>query len=106
MLSLTGMPPLVGFVGKLYLFQTALQAGLTSLVVLGCMNSVVSAAYYFGIVRTMYFEEPAVGVVRPAPTAYATAIVAVSTVLTVLLGVAPSAILGAAARVFKGVLLG
>lgn len=106
MLSLTGMPPLVGFVGKLYLFQTALQAGLAGLVVLGCINSVISAAYYLGIVRTMYFEEPATDVVLPAPTGYAMAVVAISTVLTVVLGVVPAAVLGAAARAFKGVLLG
>jgi NADH-quinone oxidoreductase subunit N len=106
MLSLTGMPPLVGFVGKLYLFQTALQAGYTGLVVLGCVNSVISAAYYLGIVRTMYFEEPATDVALPSPTMYATAVVAISTVLTVVLGVAPAAVLGAAARAFKGVLLG
>ena len=62
MLSLTGMPPLVGFIGKLWLFQTALAEGLVTLVVIACFNSVVSAAYYLGIVRTMYFEEAATAV--------------------------------------------
>jgi NADH-quinone oxidoreductase subunit N len=106
MLSLTGMPPLVGFVGKLYLFQTALQAGLTGLVVLGCVNSVISAAYYLGIVRTMYFEEAVEGASLRRPGAYASAVVAVSTVLTVVLGLVPVAVLGAAARAFRNVMLG
>jgi NADH-quinone oxidoreductase subunit N len=106
MLSLTGIPPLVGFVGKLYLFQTAMQAGLVSLVVLACFNSVVSAAYYLGVVRTMYFEAPSEGSELPPPTTYAVVVVAISTVATVLLGVVPASVLGAAARAFKVVLLG
>jgi NADH-quinone oxidoreductase subunit N len=106
MLSLTGIPPLVGFVGKLYLFQTAMQAGLVGLVVIACFNSVVSAAYYLGVVRTMYFEAPTEGSELPPATTYAAVVVAVSTVLTVLLGVIPASVLGAAARAFKVVLLG
>jgi NADH-quinone oxidoreductase subunit N len=106
MLSLTGIPPLVGFVGKLYLFQTAKQAGLDGLVVIACFNSVVSAAYYLGVVRTMYFEAPIEGSELPPATPYAAIVVAVSTVLTVLLGVVPASVLGAAAKAFKVVLLG
>jgi NADH-quinone oxidoreductase subunit N len=106
MLSLTGIPPLVGFVGKLYLFQAAMQAGLVWLVVIACFNSVVSAAYYLGVVRTMYFEAPTEGSELPPATTYAGVVVAVTTVLTVLLGVIPASVLGAAARAFKVVLLG
>ncbi|HEY2775818.1 MAG TPA: NADH-quinone oxidoreductase subunit N [Candidatus Binatia bacterium] len=107
MLSLTGMPPLVGFVGKLYLFQTALQAGYVGLVVIACFNSVLSAAYYLGVVRTMYFEPPsAAAEVAPATGVYAAFVVGVSTILTVVLGIVPAAVIGAATRAFKGVLLG
>ena len=107
MLSLTGIPPLVGFVGKLYLFQTAMQAGLFGLVVLACFNSVVSAAYYLGVVRTMYFEAPpSAENALPQATGYAAFVVAVATVLTVLLGVVPASVLAATARAFKVVLLG
>lgn len=105
MLSLTGIPPLVGFVGKLYLFQTAMQQGLVVLVVIACFNSVVSAAYYLGVVRTMYFEAPS-GQPLPRPTTMAGAVVAVSTVLTIVLGVVPAPVLGATARAFRNVLLG
>jgi len=107
MLSLTGIPPLVGFVGKLYLFQTAMQAGLFGLVILACFNSVVSAAYYLGVVRTMYFEAPpSAENALPRASGYASVVVAVATVLTVLLGVVPASVLAATARAFKVVLLG
>jgi NADH-quinone oxidoreductase subunit N len=106
MLSLTGMPPLAGFIGKLYLFQTALQEGLVVLVVLACFNSVISAAYYLGIVRTMYFESPVEGAELAKPGVLAMAVVAVATIVTVAAGIAPAGILGIVGRAFKGVLLG
>jgi NADH-quinone oxidoreductase subunit N len=106
MLSLTGMPPLVGFIGKLYLFQTALNAGLVSLVVLACFNSVLSAAYYLGVVRTMYFEAPATDDIERQPTILATAMVGIASIVTVAAGVAPAGILSAVSRVFRGVLGG
>lgn len=104
MLSLTGIPPLGGFVGKLYVFTAALHAGLVWLVVIAALNSVVSAAYYLGVVRTMYFDpapEHALPPVRPYPAV----IVALAAVATILLGVAASPVLGAAARAFQRVLL-
>jgi NADH-quinone oxidoreductase subunit N len=54
MFSLTGLPPLVGFLGKLYVFGAAVQAGLTWLAIVGVINSVVSAYYYLHIVAVMY----------------------------------------------------
>lgn len=105
MLSLTGMPPLAGFVGKLYLFQAALEAGLVWLVIFAVFNSVVSAAYYLGVVRTMYFESPS-GEARPACGAYAGFVVAVATGVTIVLGLAPAPVLGASARAFRDILLG
>lgn len=57
LLSLIGIPPLVGFFGKLYVFGTAISAGLAWLAVLGVLTSVISAGYYFRIVRAMFFGE-------------------------------------------------
>lgn len=54
MVSLTGLPPAVGFWAKIYLFGAAVDAGLTWLVVIGVLNSVVSAYYYLRIVKAMY----------------------------------------------------
>jgi len=54
LLSLAGIPPLAGFMGKLYLFATAVRSGYTWLAVAGVLNSVFSLSYYFRIVRAMY----------------------------------------------------
>jgi NADH-quinone oxidoreductase subunit N len=58
-LSLTGIPPLAGFVGKFSLFAAALEHGWAWLAVAAVINSVVSLAYYAGIVRRMFFDEAA-----------------------------------------------
>lgn len=67
LLSLIGIPPLVGFTGKLVLFGQTLGAGTDvglALVVLAVVMSVVSAGYYFRVVRAMFLgedpKEPAV----------------------------------------------
>ncbi|NDV01670.1 NADH-quinone oxidoreductase subunit NuoN [Pseudoroseicyclus tamaricis] len=53
--SLAGVPPLVGFFGKLYVLQAAVQGGLSWLAILGVIASVISAFYYLRIVYYMYF---------------------------------------------------
>jgi len=57
LISLTGIPPTVGFMGKLFLFNAAINADLTWLAICGVVNSVISAYYYFGIIRTMYLRD-------------------------------------------------
>ena len=56
MLSLTGLPPTAGFVGKLYIFKTLVSAGseFLWLVVAGGVNSVISLYYYFHVVKVMF----------------------------------------------------
>jgi NADH-quinone oxidoreductase subunit N len=61
LLSLVGIPPLAGFFGKLFLFQSALTHGQAVLVVLAVIMSVVSAGYYLRIVRAMFFSEETEG---------------------------------------------
>ncbi len=56
MLSLVGIPPLAGFVGKYYLFSAAIQQGYIWLVVVAILTSVISLYYYLGVVRQMYFQ--------------------------------------------------
>ncbi len=67
LLGLTGIPPTVGFMGKLFLFNAAVNSGLVWLAVVGAVNSVVSAYYYVGIIRTMYLRQPSPSVVPPSP---------------------------------------
>jgi NADH-quinone oxidoreductase subunit N len=57
--SLTGLPPMAGFVGKFYLFSALLRAGGTwnwTVAVVGVINSVISLFYYARVVRAMYLE--------------------------------------------------
>jgi NADH-quinone oxidoreductase subunit N len=56
MLSLTGMPPTLGLVGKFYLFRTAIQGGFIGLAIFGVLTSLISAYYYLRVVVTMYMR--------------------------------------------------
>ncbi len=61
LVSLAGIPPTAGFLGKLFIFGGAIMTGMNShpelivLAVLGVINSVISAYYYLNVVRAMYF---------------------------------------------------
>ncbi len=57
-LSLIGIPPTAGFIGKLFLFNAAIQGGFYWLAIIGILNSTISLYYYFKIVMAMYMEEP------------------------------------------------
>ena len=107
MLSLTGIPPLGGFTAKLYLFSAALDAGKTALVLVALGNSVVSAAYYLGVVKAMYFDPAPVALgAQAGARPYLAVTLAIAIAVTILLGVAPSAVLNAAAGAMEGVLTG
>jgi NADH-quinone oxidoreductase subunit N len=56
MLSLIGMPPTLGLVGKFYLFRTAVEGGFIGLAVVGVLTSLISAYYYLRVVVTMYMQ--------------------------------------------------
>jgi NADH-quinone oxidoreductase subunit N len=72
MLSFTGVPPTLGFVGKFYLFRSVLEAGFVGLALIGVLTSLVSAYYYLRVVVIMFMQdgEP---VVRRDPWLYLTA---------------------------------
>jgi len=56
--SLTGLPPLAGFVGKLLLFAAVIKGQFYILAVVAILNSVISLYYYARIVKTMFFDAP------------------------------------------------
>ena len=58
LLSLGGLPPLAGFVGKFYIFQAALNEGYVVLVVMAVLNSAISLYYYLKVIVFMYMKEP------------------------------------------------
>ena len=59
MFSLAGIPPLLGFFAKFYVFAAAVNAGLYGLAVIGVLMSTVAAYYYLRIIKIMYFDEAA-----------------------------------------------
>jgi NADH:ubiquinone oxidoreductase subunit 2 (subunit N) len=57
-MSLAGLPPTAGFVGKLFVFGAAVKVGYYYLAIIGVLNSVISVVYYFNVVRLMFFLPP------------------------------------------------
>ena len=58
LLSLAGIPPMAGFVSKVFIFSAAWSQGLSWLVVIALINTVVSLVYYGRLVKVMYFDAP------------------------------------------------
>ncbi|MBN1688231.1 MAG: NADH-quinone oxidoreductase subunit N [Candidatus Omnitrophica bacterium] len=58
LLSLAGIPPLAGFIGKFFVFSAAIEAKMITLAVAAALNSAVAAYYYFKVIRIMYLVEP------------------------------------------------
>jgi len=88
MLSLGGIPPTAGFMGKFWLFGAAIDAGYVWLALIGVLNSAVSLYYYIRIVVFMYIKSEVAGSV-PATAPTLTFALAVSVVAIILLGVYP-----------------
>jgi NADH-quinone oxidoreductase subunit N len=88
LLSLAGIPPLAGFMGKVLVFQAAIAAGYVALAVLGIATSVVAVVYYARVVVAMYFRESEYEAPRPLASPLGAAI-AVALVGTVALGLLP-----------------
>ena len=100
MLSLTGVPPLVGFTGKFYVFSAAVEAGYIGLAVIGVLNSAVSAYYYIRVIVTMYMEEGDDGFEIAALRPALSAAIIIAAAGTVLLGLFPSASISIARESF------
>lgn len=58
LISLTGLPPTAGFIGKLYLFIALVDAKMIAVAVIALLNSVVSLYYYVRILKHMYLNKP------------------------------------------------
>lgn len=86
--SLGGIPPLAGFVGKLYLFAAGWQGGQQILVLIGALTSVIALYYYLMVARQVYIHDPSderrMPVSRPIGVA-----LTVCTLGTLVIGVYP-----------------
>jgi NADH-quinone oxidoreductase subunit N len=92
MVSLAGIPPTAGFIGKLYLFLAAVKAGLAWLATVALLFAAVSAYYYLRVVMVMYMREPEVsGGLEPrlAASPVLTVVLACALAGVVLLGLYP-----------------
>jgi NADH-quinone oxidoreductase subunit N len=91
LLSLTGIPPTVGFVGKWYLFLPVLEKGLIWLAVVAAINSVISLCYYFRIIKALLLKSEEEALPSPRTHAFAGGLLLILTVLggcTLYFGVA------------------
>ena len=92
MLSLTGIPPLAGFMAKYYLFSAALEKGLVWLVIVAITGSAISVAYYFKPIMAMYLKESN-GVKLTVETPYKVHLMFM-TLMIMLIGLLPFLLIG------------
>jgi len=86
--SLAGIPPTAGFVGKLYLFSAAIRKGLLWLAIVGVLNSVLSIACYWKIIRAMYILPAQSGERLSIPLTLAAAL-SVTAISVLVVGILP-----------------
>jgi NADH-quinone oxidoreductase subunit N len=106
LVSLAGIPPTAGFVGKFYLFSAAVKNGYVGLAVLGVLNSAVSIYYYLRPVVYMYMlpAQAEVPVPRPPRTAFSLAL-CISAAAVLVLGIVPRSVLAFAERSILSLLM-
>jgi NADH-quinone oxidoreductase subunit N len=90
LLSLVGIPPLAGFVGKFYLFGAAVRGGYFWLTVIAVLNSAIAAYYYLRVIIYMYMREPEGEVATYAPSFAGSLALVISLAGILLLGLQPA----------------
>jgi NADH-quinone oxidoreductase subunit N len=98
LLSLGGLPPTAGFIGKWYIFSAAVSAGYYGLAVIGVLTSVVSVFFYLRVVVMMYMADRQDAKVPPQIPPVGMAALVASTVVIVVLGILPTPVLNFAAE--------
>jgi NADH-quinone oxidoreductase subunit N len=84
MFSIAGIPPVAGFWGKWFAFSAAFNAGLTWLVLIAAIATVIAAAYYLNIIRVMWMAPPVASFQPAGPAVIATAVIAAALCFPVL----------------------
>ena len=94
LLSMAGIPPTAGFLGKYLIFQAAVHSKLWMLAIVGSLNAVIAAYYYLSVILTMWFKKPEQDVAPHSPLAPSLGIVlTVAVAAIVYLGIAPGRLL-------------
>jgi NADH-quinone oxidoreductase subunit N len=89
LLSLVGIPPLAGFVGKFYVFGSAVRAGYLWLAVIAVLNSALAAYYYLRVIVYMYMRDPDPAAAAYVPSFAGLLALTISLAGILLLGLAP-----------------
>jgi NADH-quinone oxidoreductase subunit N len=95
LMSLAGLPPTAGFIGKYFIFMSLVETGHITLAVIGVLFAAVSLYYYFRIVKSMFMGEPAANLEPAAATqsfGFRAAIVTCG-IATIALGIYPEPLL-------------
>lgn len=92
-LALAGLPPTAGFIGKFYLFQSAVAANLIPLAVAGVIASVIGLFYYLRILLVMYADKASEGSTAPRGDTMLGIVSLAAVVITLWLGLAPGSFL-------------
>lgn len=98
LLSLGGIPPTAGFVGKWYVFSAAVRSDYYGLAIIGVLTSVVSLFFYLRVVVMMYMAEPADIPPADIPSRSAVLALAATVAATFYLGVLPTQVIDLASR--------
>jgi NADH-quinone oxidoreductase subunit N len=98
LLSLGGLPPTAGFIGKWYIFSAAVSAGYYGLAIIGVLTSVISVFFYLRVVVMMYMQERAVDAPRVYVSALSMTALTVSIAVIFYLGILPTQVLNLAAQ--------
>ncbi len=92
MLSLAGIPPTAGFIGKFYIFSAAVKSGFIWLAVIGVLNSLISVYYYMRITIMMYMKEATIDI-RPSAGPVMFTVLLLSVWGSLFFGLFPGAVL-------------
>ena len=99
LLSLGGLPPTAGFIGKWYIFSAAVGAGYYGLAIIGVLTSVVSVFFYLRVVVMMYMADRDVALAAPARISRVAMVTLAITIFAIFyLGILPTPVLNLAAE--------
>jgi len=101
MISLAGVPPLVGFYAKLSVLKAVISAGYLWLAILAVVMSVIGAFYYLRAIKLMFFDEPVDATDVPAAVDVHAAL-AINGLAVVVLGIFPGLIMAVCVQAFAG----
>jgi NADH-quinone oxidoreductase subunit N len=105
MLSLGGIPPTAGFMGKFWLFSAAIESGYVWLAVIGVLNSAISLYYYVRIVVFMYLKKETTGS-QPVLSPALAFTLAIAVLATIALGIYPRLLFELAERSAQSLSIG